>query len=947
MSQAIRAILFDLDGVITDTAEYHYQAWQELADAEGIPFDRAANEKLRGVSRRESLRLLLNGRTITPEQEDAWLTRKNRRYQELLQQLTPADLLPGVAALLDEIRQAGLKTAIVSASYNTPTVLNRLQIADRFDVVIAGPEASAGPGRNRPKPAPDLFLLAAERLDVAPGACLVVEDAESGVEGAQQAGMVTVGIGPAERVGAADLVLPNLEGVSLAQLLYAATWSVAEPGFDPAQQRRWESAFTIGNGMLGARGSLEERFPGDQPSTLIHGLWDDAPIVYTELANAFDWTAFDLWIDGEAFRMDRGAIALYSRRLDLHSGELRRHFYWTTPAGATVQISFRRVASLAEPHGVGVRLEVTPLDRPVQMRVRARIDGVVENEGLLHWRNLQQGCDGAIAFLRGETRRTHKTLVEAMAVRQEGAAAPVHYQDAPYNPAFEMTQTLAVHQSWAVEKLVAIYTNRNVDDPLAAARAKAAELGKGGYAALLTGAKAALADLWAESDVIIEGDDAAQRGVRHGLFQLRIAAAQDERVSIAAKSLSGFGYRGHAFWDTETFILPFFTFTQPDLARNLLMYRWHTIEGARKKARENGYAGAQYPWESAETGEEVTPRWVPDPNGEELIRIWCGDIELHITADIAYAIMQYWRMTGDDEFMTGAGAQIILETARFWESRVEPDRPTPGQYSISDVIGPDEYHEHVDNNAFTNAMVAWHLRTAGEVLAWLHAHAPTRAVHLEKMLDLSATRLAHWQTIADNLVFLRDPNTGLIEQFEGFFQRKEVDWAAFANRTKSMQALLGIEGANEHQVLKQPDVLLLFALLPQHFTDDDLRVNWDYYSPRTDHTYGSSLGPAVHAWLACRLGMPEEAYTHFMRAALVDIEDVRGNAAEGIHAASAGGVWQALVFGFAGLRWTETGEVAVAPQLPSHWRRLAFSVQVRGERHAFDLRERNVVERDA
>lgn len=947
MSQAIRAILFDLDGVITDTAEYHYQAWQELADAEGIPFDRAANEKLRGVSRRESLRLLLNGRAITPEQEDAWLTRKNRRYQELLQQLTPADLLPGVAALLDEIRRAGLKTAIVSASHNTPTVLNRLQIADRFDVVIAGPEASAGPGRNRPKPAPDLFLLAAERLGVAPGACLVVEDAESGVEGARQAGMVTVGLGPAERVGAADLVLPNLAGVSLAQLLYAATWSVMEPDFDPAQQRRWESAFTIGNGMLGTRGSLEERFPGDQPSTLIHGLWDDAPIVYTELANAFDWTAFDLWIDGEALRMDRGAIALYSRRLDLHSGELRRHFYWTTPAGATVQISFRRVASLAEPHGVGVRLEVTPLDRPVQMRVRARIDGVVENEGLLHWHNLQQGCNGAIAYLRGETRRTHKTLVEAMTVRQEGAAAPVHYQDAPYNPAFEMTQTLAVHQSWAVEKLVAIYTDCNVDDPLAAGLAKAAELGEGGYAALFAGAKAALADFWAESDVIIEGDDTAQRGVRHGLFQLRIAAAQDERVSIAAKSLSGFGYRGHAFWDTETFILPFFTFTQPELARNLLMYRWHTIEGARKKARENGCAGAQYPWESAETGEEVTPRWVPDPNGEELIRIWCGDIELHITADIAYAIMQYWRVTGDDEFMAGAGAQIILETARFWESRVEPDRPAPGQYSISDVIGPDEYHEHVDNNAFTNAMAAWHLRTAGEVLAWLHAHAPTRAAHLEKMLDLSATRLAHWQTIADNLVFLRDPRTGLIEQFEGFFQRKEVDWAAFASRTKSMQALLGIEGANEHQVLKQPDVLLLFALLPQHFSDDDLRVNWDYYSPRTDHAYGSSLGPAVHAWLACRLGMPEEAYTHFMRAALVDIEDVRGNAAEGIHAASAGGVWQALVFGFAGLHWTETGEVTVAPQLPSHWRRLAFSVQVRGERHAFDLRERDTVLRDA
>jgi kojibiose phosphorylase len=199
--------------------------------------------------------------------------------------------------------------------------------------------------------------------------------------------------------------------------------------------------------------------------------------------------------------------------------------------------------------------------------------------------------------------------------------------------------------------------------------------------------------------------------------------------------------------------------------------------------------------------------------------------------------------------------------------------------------------------------------------------------------------LARWRHIADNLVLLQDPDTGLIEQFEGFFRLQEVDWPAFANRTKSMQALLGIEGANAHQVLKQPDVLLLFALLPEHFSEEALRVNWDYYCPRTDHTYGSSLGPAIHAWLAARLGMPEEAYTHFMRAALVDIEDVRGNTHEGIHAASAGGVWQALAFGFAGLHLTKAGEVAVAPQLPPHWKRLAFAVKVHGKRYGFDLRQ--------
>ncbi|MBW7882868.1 MAG: beta-phosphoglucomutase [Caldilineaceae bacterium] len=939
MAHRIHAILFDLDGVITDTAEYHYQAWQALADAEGIPFDRAANEKLRGVSRRESLNLLLNGRVISEEQAQLWLDRKNRHYQQLLQQLTPVDLLPGVSDLLAASKAAGLKLAVVSASHNTPTVLERLGITDLFDVVIAGPEPEAGPGRNRPKPAPDLFLLAAERLGLRPAQCLVVEDAESGIAGARQAGMVTVGLGPAERVGEADLVLPNLAGVTLDQLLYACTWSVAETDFDIASQRRWESVFTIGSGYLGTRGSFEERLPGDQPSTLIHGLWDNVPIVYTELANAFDWTAVDLWVDGEPFRMDRGVISAYSRQLDLCTGELRRHLYWTSPGGAAVEICFSRLATLSDPHAYGVRVVVTPLEKPVTVRLRARLDGIVENEGVLHWRDLDQGHRGDTVYLAGTTRHTGKHLAEAMQLRQDDLAAPVRYYDCPHSPALEAEMRLDANRAWAVEKLVAIYTSRDTDDPVGAAMTRAASLAHDGYAWLRTQSREALAAFWADSDVIIEGDDRAQVAVRHAFFQLRIAAPNDERASIAAKSLSGFGYRGHVFWDTESFILPFFVYTQPALARNMLMYRWHTLEGAQRKAQNNGYAGAQYAWESAESGDEVTPRWVPGPKGEELVRIWCGDIELHITADIAYAIMQYWRATGDDEFITGPGVEIVLKTARFWESRVEADRPAPGQYAISDVIGPDEYHDHVDNNAYTNGLVRWHLRTAVELLRWLQQHAPARAAALVEQMELDETRLARWLHIADHLVFLRDPHTGLIEQFDGFFQRREVDWPAFEDRTKSMQVLLGIEGANEHQVLKQPDVLLLQLLAPEEFTPEELRANWDYYCPRTDHTYGSSLGPAIHAWMACKLGMAEEAYSHFMRAALVDLEDVRGNAREGIHAASAGGIWQALVFGFAGLQLKAGEGFTLEPRLPSRWRRLAFSIQLHGERHRVDLRQ--------
>jgi beta-phosphoglucomutase len=933
MNPPIRALLLDLDGVITDTAEYHYLGWKRLAEEEGIPFTREDNEALRGVSRRESLMRMLKGQQIDEATAQAWMERKNNYYRQSLQQITPDDMLPGVADLLAAAKQADLKLAVVSASRNAPDVVQRLGIASQFDAVITGGHAG------RAKPAPDHFLLAARELGLSPAECIGIEDAAAGVDAILAAGMIAVGLGPVERVGDATLVLASLEGVSLEQILYAATWWVREDRFDPADQHHRETVFTSGNGVLSTCGTFEERFPGDRQTTMIHGMWDDVPIVYTELANAPDWTALDLWIDGQRFRMDGHGIESYARYLDLRTGELHRHLQWTPPGGSPVLLHFTRATDLSDPHALAVRLTITPLERPVKVRVRARIDGHVENEGMLHWKDFEEWSDGDNVYLQARTRVTTKELIEGMTVLADDTE-DLHKRtlDSPRNPGIDVEATVDPHVAWTIQKLVTLYTSRNEVDLRRAVVDKLNDLRKGGIDGIRQRNRAAWAAFWGDSDVIIEGDDEAQISLRHALFQLRIAAPEnDDRVSIAAKSLSGFGYRGHVFWDTEIFILPFFTYTQPKLARNLLMYRWHTIDGARRKAAAGGFEGAQYAWESAETGDEVTPRWVPGPQGEDLVRIWCGDIELHITADIAYAIWQYWQITGDDEFMKKHGAPILLETARFWESRVEPDKPAPGQYSISDVIGPDEYHDHVDNNAFTNRMVTWHLTRAREILSWLQKRSPEDADKLRAQLDLTEDRLQRWQAIVDGLVVLEDAETGLIEQFEGFFRRKEVDWANYDDRTRSMQAILGIEGANEHQVLKQPDVILLLTLLQDEYGEEAWRANWDYYVPRTDHTYGSSLGPAIHAWAACLMGLPDEAYEHFMRAARADIADIRGNAGEGIHAASAGGIWQAAVFGFGGLR-IQGDSYTTNPCLPAHWQRLAFNFYLRGERHEVDIR---------
>jgi kojibiose phosphorylase len=337
------------------------------------------------------------------------------------------------------------------------------------------------------------------------------------------------------------------------------------------------------------------------------------------------------------------------------------------------------------------------------------------------------------------------------------------------------------------------------------------------------------------------------------------------------------------------------------------------------------------------TGEGVTPTWVPGPaghpDGQQQVRVWTGDIELHISADIAYAVWQYWRVTGDNAFMARYGAEMVLDTAVFWGCRAEWNEASQ-RYVLTDVIGPDEYHEHVDNNFFTNYMVKWHLQLALDVLEWLNTSDAAKAAELCERLELTAAALDHWRHIIDKLYLCQAPDSKVFEQFEGYFARRDVNLASLEPRDRSVQSLLGIHATNETQVLKQPDVLMLLYMLPDRFDEETLRANWEYYTPRTDLTHGSSLAPGIQALLACRLGDTETASRWYMQAALVDLKDLRLNTEHGIHGATAGSVWQAAVLGFAGLRLTDQGLTAT-PRLPKHWQRLRFKVFDRGEQREF------------
>jgi kojibiose phosphorylase len=849
----------------------------------------------------------------------------------MIKTLGPKDLLPGVPSLLAELRKLGLKVVIASASRNAGEVIKRLEIESFLD------GCADGNSIERQKPAPDLFLYAARLVDVQPASCLVLEDAASGIQAAKSAGMITLGLGPRERVGEADIVFPNLDGVTAADLTQSSTWKVAEASFIPKRQYHRESIFTQGNGYLGTRGSFEEGFPDDRSATFIHGLWDDVEIGVSELAVSPDWTALEVWINGHRFSMDQGTVGDYARYLDLQSGVLWRRLRWRPSGeGGQYDLYFERFPSLDDPHVMALRIQIQALDVSATVEIRTSLDSQIDNEGRPHWEIVSQYSDHQIICLEVSTLSTQKTLAISAQLLTNQATARMEAWENHAAPGTIIYAKLEAGESLVVDKFVAAYSSRDLEDPLSASMDKVKEASKDGYENLREKNAVAWGNFWAKSDVIIEGDDEAQVSIRHALFQLRIAASkEDERVSIGAKTLSGFGYRGHVFWDNEIFVLPFFIYTQPTLARNMLMYRWHTIDGARRKAAENGFSGAQYPWESAETGDEVTPRWLPDwTDPTKMVRIWTGDIQIHISADIAFALWQYWQVTGDDEFMRDVGAPIILETAIFWGDRAEP---VDGRFALSQVMGPDEYHDHVDNNAFTNGMVRWHLERAIEIYKWLRKEAPQDAEELYRRLEITPDRLRTWGEIAEQITFRHDKETGLIEQFDGFFKLNEVEWDKTEGRVDSMQGLLGVEDVNQYQVLKQADVIMLLCLLRDQFDRVTWHANWDYYNPRTDHSYGSSLSPAIHAWAACELDQPDLAYEHFMRAARADLQDIRGNAGDGIHAASAGGLWQAIAFGFAGLRITEDGYM-LKPNLPSHWKRLSFKFVHREEWNEVDLR---------
>jgi trehalose/maltose hydrolase-like predicted phosphorylase len=704
-----------------------------------------------------------------------------------------------------------------------------------------------------------------------------------------------------------------------------AAWVFHALGYDALRETSVESRFAISNGFLGiraARSVTRGARWATPPRTYVAGLFDTlgAGPAAPGLVPAADWLQVRILLPGGPLVHHPSEVSSHRMTLDIKRGALLSEFRGLKASDGKardVVIHGRtlRLVSLSE-RAIGLQLIQLEIEEgEVEVSLEASFEGL--NLGLVPER-----LDQDIGLWRTHHSGKRLAMATSSLLRIDGRnLTPTALGELKYSWTWTCRPAQVVH----FERVVAVVRSDAKDEnPSEEARKRLGRVRQVGWGRVVTEHEDGWSGRWRRSDVEIEGDDTAQQALRFAIYQLNSAAnPADEHVSIGARALTGDDYRGHVFWDTEIYLLPFYTMTWPEAARSLLMYRFRTLDAARAKAAGMGWRGALYAWESADTGQETTPERAIGPD-RQVIEILCGTQEQHISADVAYAVWQYWQATDDEGFLLDAGAEILLETGRFWSSRAQLE--SDGRSHIRGVIGPDEYHEHIDDNAFTNVMARWNIQRALEVAALLREHWPARWTSLSARLTLGDDELAQWSRAIATIVTGFVPETGLFEQFAGFDQLEKVDLSKYAGRSVPMDVVLGRERISRSQVIKQADVIALLGLLPHEFPGETGAKNFHYYEPRCSH--GSSLSRAMHGLVAARLGLSDKALRYFRQTAAIDLGDTHVAIDGGIHIAALGGIWLTAVFGFAGLSLKGNG-LALDPRLPSNWTSLTFSIQWR------------------
>ena len=732
-------------------------------------------------------------------------------------------------------------------------------------------------------------------------------------------------------------------------------WVITEEKFLKEWNYRNETTFALSNGYIGTRGTFDEGYPFTVDEGLegnfINGFYESEHIMYGEwnfgfpeksqsLLNLPNLKKTKIVIDGDVFDLNQGEIINYNRKLLMKDGVVVRNVTWKSPNGKKVVAEFRRLVSLEKKNIMAIQIKLTPVNFSGKIELTTYLEAGVENHTRKTNPLIDYGPYGkhlAVKELKAEDnyllnkgKVIHSGLSMACGslTKCEGVIknSEVLEEDA------SLTYELSVEEgkTYVFEKMIGYTCDFDIAedkmiDFIKDELKKAMDLG---YDEMEKLQKKHMDEFWSKADIKVEGDEALQQGIRFNLFHIMQSAGRDGRTGMGAKGLSGEGYEGHYFWDTEMYVLPVFIYTESELAKQLLNYRYDTLNQARDRAKILGHEkGALYPWRTI--------------NGEEASTYFpLGTAQYHVNADIAYAFKLYLDITGDDEFLVDEAAEVLVETARVWADVGCFAECKDNKYCICAVTGPDEYNAIVDNNFYTNLMARENIRDAKWALEKMKEIDKDAYDALVKKIDFKEEEIDYWDRIIENMYFPYDEKMQIYPQDDGFLMRKPWDESKIPEEKRHLLY------ENYHplfvyrqKMAKQADAILGMLLHSNYFTNEELKRNYDFYQTVTLHH--SSLSTCIFGILASQIGYDDEAYKYFSQSARMDLDDIHNNFYAGIHAANMAGTWQGIVFGFAGVR-SNAGYLQINPKLPSQWKSYEFCLQYKGSNLNIKVAEREV-----
>ena len=1007
---AFDAVVFDLDGVITKTATTHSRAWKKMFD--NYLQDRSSKNNedfieftsddyltfVDGKPRYEGVKSFLDSRNISlpfgsPEDSTELTTvcglgnRKNEAFNEVLIN-EGVEVYPSTVKLLEQLKKDNIRIGVASSSKNAKSVLEAAGLMHFIETRVDG-VVSAEIGLNG-KPAPDIFLTAASNLGVDPNLTIVVEDAVSGVQAGKNGNFgLVLGLAREEnnealKAAGADIVVNDLEEITLDEIndwfktgIDDDNWKLTYNDYNPKKEKSREALLTVGNGYTGTRGAMEETSSCDtnNPGTYIAGLYNrlitkvaGKDIENEDFVSAPNWLSISFKINDEPwFDPNNTTIDQVTRSLDFRTGLLTRSMVIRDSENNRTKIESQRIASMANPHQAAIKYCITPLNYSGSLSISSKLDGTIKNEGVNRYKALNsqhleavdQGGEYNISWLKVRTTQSRIEIFEAAKLilnsKNNGSKNNFGVTTDEGIAYTYIDQQVVEGKTITIEKLVTIYDSNNIRGDIE--KKSFDELERMlSFDQIFEESKVAWDTIWKKADIKLTGDRIAQKMLRLHIYHLMVSASPHNKsidAGITARGLHGEAYRGHIFWD-ELFILPFYDIHFPETAKSMLMYRYRRLNKAREYAKEYGYRGAMFPWQSGSDGREETQILHLNPVSGN----WGDDyssLQRHVSLAIAYNIWQYFHITNDIEFMDSYGAEMYLEICRFWESKAEYNKTT-GRYSIDKVMGPDEFHESYPNateggirdNAYTNIMTAWMFSKAPVLLDSLSESSKEK---LAVKINFEDNELINWLDIQSKLNLVINEE-GIISQYDGYFELKELDWDYYRNSYPDIHRLdriLKSEGksADDYKVAKQADTLMTYynledkeineiiSNLNYKLPDGYLEKNLNYYLQRTSH--GSTLSRVVHSQLANIVNDRQLSWDLYIDSLTSDYNDIQGGTtAEGIHAGVMAGTVMIAISNFGGIDLR--GEILkVEPNMPDHWKELKFTLTFKGINFSFEI----------